>query len=148
MAKTRKNTINRKTNKTNIYKSIVACFMDMLNTVKLYHWKTTSYSTHKATDQLYGDLNGKIDEFVEVMLGKPELRNSRNMILDVRTIRINKYKNNTDFKKEVEYYKRFLMNLTEKKEFKKDSVNADLLAIRDEILALFNQFLYLLTLEK
>ena len=148
MAKTRKNTINRKTNKTNIYQSIVACFMDMLNTVKLYHWKTTSYSTHKATDQLYGDLNGKIDEFVEVMLGKPELRNSRNMILDVRTIRINKYKNNTDFKKEVEYYKRFLMNLTEKKEFKKDSVNADLLAIRDEILALFNQFLYLLTLEK
>jgi DNA-binding ferritin-like protein len=144
MAKTRKNT--KKSNK-NVYQSIVSCFMDMLNTVKLYHWKTTSYSTHKATDQLYTELNGKIDEFVEVMLGKPELRYSRNMILDVRTIRINKYKNNNDFKKEVEYYKHFMMNLTEKKEFKKDSVNADLLAIRDEILALFNQFLYLLSLE-
>lgn len=144
MAKTRKNT--KKSNK-NVYHSIVSCFMDMLNTVKLYHWKTTSYSTHKATDQLYSDLNGKIDEFVEVMLGKPELKYSRNMILDVRSIRINKYKNNNDFKKEVEYYKHFMMNLTEKKEFKKDSVNADLLAIRDEILALFNQFLYLLSLE-
>jgi DNA-binding ferritin-like protein len=144
MAKTRKNT--KKSNK-NVYQSIVSCFMDMLNTVKLYHWKTTSYSTHKATDQLYTELNGKIDEFVEVMLGKPELRYSRNMILDVRTIRINKYKTNNDFKKEVEYYKHFMMNLTEKKEFKKDSVNADLLAIRDEILALFNQFLYLLSLE-
>ena len=147
ISKTSKRKTLKIKNTENIYQSIVACFMNMLNTVKLYHWKTTSYSTHKATDQLYTDLNGKIDEFVEVMLGKPELRYSRNMILDVQTIRINKYKNNHDFKKEVEYYKHFMMNLTEKKEFKKDSMNADLLAIRDEILALFNQFLYLLSLE-
>ena len=44
--------------------AIVPTFLHMLNTVKLYHWKTTSFSTHKATDELYGSLNDKLDEFV------------------------------------------------------------------------------------
>ncbi len=42
----------------------------MLNTIKLYHWKTTSYSEHKATDELHERLSGHIDTFVEVLLGK------------------------------------------------------------------------------
>lgn len=144
--KTRK--INKKTSSTSIYPQIISCFMNMLNTVKLYHWKTTSYSTHKATDQLYSDLNSKIDEFVEVMLGKPELIKARNYILNVEMIKLKKYNTNKDFKKEVDYYKNFLIDLSQKKEFSRDNKNADLLAIRDEILAVFNQFLYLLTLEK
>ena len=49
---------------------IVTMFLQMLNTVKLYHWKTTSYSQHKATDELYSNLNENIDSFVEIMLGK------------------------------------------------------------------------------
>jgi DNA-binding ferritin-like protein len=134
-------------NQKRIYQDIIACFMHMLNTVKLYHWKTTSYSTHKATDDLYSNLNTKIDEFVEVMLGKPTMVNARNFVLDIPTIKLKKYSNNTDFKKEVDYYKQFLINLSQKKEFSLNNNNTDLLAIRDEILALFNQFLYLLTLE-
>ena len=143
---TRKN--NKPSSSAIIYKQIVNCYMGMLNTVKLYHWKTTSYSTHKATDQLYSDLNSKIDEFVEVMLGKPELLKARNYILNVEMIKLKKYNTNKDFKKEVDYYKNFLIDLSQKKEFSRDNKNADLLAIRDEILAVFNQFLYLLTLEK
>ena len=139
---------NNKPSSAIIYKQIVNCYMGMLNTVKLYHWKTTSYSTHKATDQLYSDLNSKIDEFVEVMLGKPELLKARNYILNVEMIKLKKYNTNKDFKKEVDYYKNFLIDLSQKKEFSRDNKNADLLAIRDEILAVFNQFLYLLTLEK
>ena len=49
---------------------IVTMFLQMLNTVKLYHWKTSSYAQHKATDDLYANLNTNIDSFVEVMLGK------------------------------------------------------------------------------
>jgi len=49
---------------------IVAMFLQMLNTVKLYHWKTYSYAQHKATDELYSKLNENIDSFVEIMLGK------------------------------------------------------------------------------
>lgn len=146
-SKTLKNKNSMTKKSKNIYHVIIACFMNMLNTVKLYHWKTTSYSTHKATDQLYSDLNTKIDEFVEVMLGKPGIVDARNYILNINMIQLKKYNNNNDFKKEVEYYKNFLIDLSQKKEFSLNNTNADLLAIRDEILALFNQFLYLLTLE-
>jgi hypothetical protein len=38
--------------------------------IKLYHWGTLSYATHKATDDLYAKLNVNIDSFVEVMIGK------------------------------------------------------------------------------
>jgi len=31
--------------------------LQMLMTVKLYHWNTLSFSTHKATDELYGSLH-------------------------------------------------------------------------------------------
>jgi dTDP-D-glucose 4,6-dehydratase len=50
--------------------NIVTTFLQMLNTVKLYHWKTFSYAQHKATDELYTNLNANIDAFVEIMLGK------------------------------------------------------------------------------
>ncbi len=57
---------------TNKYtqQQIVIMFLQMLNTVKLYHWKTSSYAQHKATDELYTNLNANIDTFVETMLGK------------------------------------------------------------------------------
>ena len=42
----------------------------MLLMVKLFHWKTHSYATHKATDELYSKLNDDIDKFIEVLLGK------------------------------------------------------------------------------
>jgi DNA-binding ferritin-like protein len=49
---------------------IVIKFITLLNTIKLFHWKTHSYATHKATDELYGQLNESIDNFIEVLLGK------------------------------------------------------------------------------
>ena len=53
---------------------IVKFFIEILNNVKLYHWRTKSYAQHKATDELYEKLNKDIDSFVEVMLGKDESR--------------------------------------------------------------------------
>ena len=52
------------------HSNIVCTFLEMLNMVKLHHWKTYSYSTHKATDDLYSDLNSNVDAFIEVLLGK------------------------------------------------------------------------------
>jgi DNA-binding ferritin-like protein len=118
--------------------SLVPTFLHMLNTVKLYHWKTTSFSTHKATDELYSKLNEKIDEFVVVMLGKREM-GGRAKLLNVSLIKLSVYSNNDAFKKQIEMYKDFLLAFNE-------SLGVDLLAIRDEILAAFNQFLYLLSL--
>ena len=49
---------------------IIQKLMEMLNIIKLYHWKTTKYSHHVATDELYESLNKNIDRFVEIYLGK------------------------------------------------------------------------------
>lgn len=128
--------------------NVIPTFMHMLNTVKLYHWKTTSYSTHKATDQLYSDLNEKIDEFVEILLGKPNITiQKRNALLNVTTIKLHQYNNNDDFKKQIEQYKIFLMKFSTNKAFNVPA-NSDLINKRDELLALLNQFLYLLTLNQ
>ena len=127
-------------------KEITVRFLEMLLLIKLFHWKTTSYSTHKATDQLYSDLNGKADEFVEVLLGKSDAAGkNRAMILNVKSISVRSFNNNNELKREIEKYKSFLISFTNNSQMKKQ-YNADLLALRDEILALLNQFLYLLTL--
>lgn len=127
-------TIKKSTKSVNITK----VFLEMLNTVKLYHWKTYSYSTHNATDELYKDLNKYIDEFVEVMLGKTDTR--------IPSFKCNIAVENSSsteiFKKKVHKYRDFLTNMTSTFDKEKDS---DLLNIRDEILGAINQFLYLLT---
>jgi hypothetical protein len=135
-------------NPKTIYNQLVVSFIQMLNTVKLYHWKTVNYATHKATDQLYADLNSKVDEFVEVLLGKTiaEGQAARSFILNVKYVQLTSFQNNNDFKREIEKYKAFMINLTFNPQLSHPS-NSDLLAIRDEILALLNQFLYLLTLQ-
>ena len=118
--------------------NITKVFLEMLNTVKLYHWKTLSYSRHNATDELYKDLNKYIDEFIEVLLGKTETR--------IPSFKCNITVENSSsteiFKKKVYKYRDFLVNMTKTFDKEKDS---DLLNIRDEILGSINQFLYLLT---
>ena len=124
---------------------IVPMFLHMLNTVKLYHWKTTCFAAHKATDELYGSLNKNIDRFVEVMLGKREL-GGRAKLLNVPMIKLSVYSNNEAFIKQIESYKAFLIEFCDDS-FLNPDMNADLLAIRDEILGDFNQFLYLFSLD-
>ena len=116
----------------------------MLNTVKLYHWSTSHYATHKATDQLYSDLSSKIDTFVETMFGK-ETTSFRQKVLQMRSINLHSIHTNNDFKNEADQYKTFLIKLTNNKTFNVQK-NTDLLNMRDDILGSINQFLYLLTL--
>jgi hypothetical protein len=113
----------------------------MLNTVKLYHWKTTSYAQHKATDELYSNLNESIDTFVETMLGK---NGSRVNLTGTKSIPLLDYTDLSDFKQAVEYSKQFLINMGTDT-ILKSNTNTDLLNIRDEILGHLNQFTYLLT---
>ena len=127
-----------------LQKKIVSTFLCMLNTVKLYHWSTSHYATHKATDQLYSDLSSKIDTFVETMFGK-ETTSFRQKVLQMRSINLHSIHTNNDFKNEADQYKTFLIKLTNNKTFNVQK-NTDLLNMRDDILGSINQFLYLLTL--
>lgn len=135
---------NKKGNREITLREIVAKLLSMLNTIKLYHWNTTDYSTHKATDKLYDELSDKIDTFVEILLGKENV-SSKNKILSIDCIKMKKFNSNTDFKKETETYKTFLFNLSNNKMFNTFQ-NTDLMNMRDEILGALNQFLYLLYL--
>jgi DNA-binding ferritin-like protein len=118
---------------------IVKFFIEILNNVKLYHWRTKSYAQHKATDELYEKLNKDIDSFVEVMLGKDE---SRIKHLEKEVIVLD-FSNKKEFKENIFRFREFLMDMNYHLDKDRDS---DLLSIRDDLLIDVNQFLYLMTL--
>jgi hypothetical protein len=122
-------------------KEITVVFLEILLMIKLYHWKTSSYATHKATDELYSKLNSNIDTFIEVLLGKTDKRtnlmgNNNYRLLDLDSLE--------SLKREVELFKGYLVNLNNNSAMKQMS-NTDLYNIRDTILGDLNQFLYLLS---
>ena len=122
-------------------KEIASTFLEMLLMVKLYHWKTTSYATHKATDELYLKLNANIDSFIEILLGKS---GSRIDLMSKSNIRLVDLSSQESLKREVDAFKGYLVGLNDNKALQTMS-NSDLLNIRDTILGDLNQFLYLLT---
>lgn len=122
-------------------KEITVVFLEILLMVKLYHWKTTSYATHKATDELYTKINANMDSFVEVLLGKSGVRTD---LMSHKHIRLVDLSSAEALKREIEGFKGYLVGLNDNKAMKKMS-NTDLFNIRDTILGDLNQFLYLLT---
>jgi len=122
-------------------KEITVVFLEILMMVKLFHWKTTSYATHKATDELYTKLNANIDTFIEILLGKT---GTRTELMSNKHIRLIDLSSQESLKKEVEAFKGYLVSLNDNKAMLQMS-NTDLFNIRDTILGDLNQFLYLLT---
>jgi hypothetical protein len=148
MAKTFKKKINRGTLKrkpsysiVSFQKEITVVFFEILLMVKLYHWKTYSYSTHKATDELYSSLNSNFDKFIEVLLGKTGVRTD---LTNQKSIKLIDLTSPEALKREIEAFKGYLVSLNSNSALKSMS-NTDLFNIRDEILGDMNQFLYLLS---
>ena len=124
-------------------KWVIPLLMEILDTVKVFHWRTHSFATHKATDGLHEDLSGKVDEFVEVLLGK--IGKERFEALRIPGVRVQVWRNNAESKKAVERYVRELTGLS-RSAYVDRSADVDLLNLRDEMVALLNKYLYLLTL--
>ena len=122
-------------------KEITVRFLEMLLLIKLFHWKTTSYPTHKATDDLYTKFNLNMDSFVEVLLGKTGMRTQ---LTSDKTIRLNDLNSIEELKSAVVEFKSYLVSLNDNAAMKK-MLNTDLFNIRDTILGDMNQFLYLLS---
>lgn len=156
--RTKKNkpaTTNTNTNKANpttlkptgslikFQKEIAIRFLEMVLMVKLYHWKTRQYSSHIATDEFYERLNDHMDKFMEILLGKTQVRMD---LLNVKSISLIDLKDIDQFKGKLNDFKKYLVNLEENPGIKSMS-NTDLLNIRDEILGHINQLLYLLSLK-
>jgi DNA-binding ferritin-like protein len=122
-------------------KQITVTFLEILLMVKLFHWKTHSYATHKATDELYDTLNDHMDTFIEVLLGKTGTRID---LLNNKKISLIDLSSPEQLKAKVEGFKSYLVSLTNNKALSNMN-DTDLLNIRDEILGDLNKFLYLLT---
>jgi hypothetical protein len=123
------------------YREITIIFLENLLMVKLFHWKTTSYATHKATDDLYSKLNEHFDSFIEILLGKT---GSRIELTDKKNIALLDFKSQEEFEKHIVKFKEYLFGLNDNKAML-IMVNSDLFNIRDAIVGDLNQLLYLLT---
>ena len=113
--------------------AVVATMTEMLHVVKLYHWRTHSYSEHKATDNLHEALSEQVDSFVEKLLGSKHAR------ANLTHMPLRSSNTLSGLKRRIEYYKQYLKRMPA-------SLGTDLLNIRDELLGSLNQFSYLLTL--
>lgn len=141
MPKSKKNYTRKVVRSSSFQKEITVKFLELLMMIKLFHWKTLSYATHKATDELYSKLNDDIDKFIEVLLGKTGIRTN---LLNKHTISLVDLSTTEQMVKKINIYKSYLVGLTNNF-FMRSMTNTDLLNIRDEILGDLNQFLYLLT---
>ena len=131
--KTKKRTLSSKH-----HNRIISRFLHTLNCVKMYHWSTSSYSQHKATDDLYSELNKHIDDFVETMLGKVKSRVHSINISSCRAL------NKQQFLKIIRSFKTFLIDLNHVLDTKYDS---NLYNIRDEMLQVLDKLIYLFELK-
>lgn len=118
---------------------VVVRFLHMLAQLKVYHWQTNVYARHIATDKLIESLTEKVDRFVEAMQGNDS---AHTMLSPDTVLRLHNISDN-EARVFVEQIKSFLVGPLA-------SViagNADLTAIRDEMLADVNQALYLFSLK-
>ena len=112
--------------------------LQMQNQIRIFHWQTKSYSAHKALGKAYESLDGLIDSFIETAMGRTEVDlKDGNIKLELFDI------NNLSLNEALETYKGFLSEMTAKLSPETDT---DLLNIRDEMLGVINQTLYLLKL--
>lgn len=137
-------TSSEKSNTESVKKTeLVKMFLEMLISIKLYHWNTHSYAQHKATDDLYEKLDDAIDKFVETMQGKMFPPN-RIQLLNEEILASSSEEKDTMVDKTLGYIKQ-LQNLNSVFSTTRDS---DLLNIRDEMVGHLNQFLYLFSFDQ
>ena len=103
---------------------------------KLYHWNTTSFARHKATDQFADSIDPLVDRFVEVYSGRYNIKPY------VTDIMLNpKFITDDGIIDLLRAIKGYL-----EKEVPKFANDSELLNIRDELLAEINKMNYLLRL--
>ena len=115
-------------------------FLGLQCQFKVMHWQTKGYARHMAFGNIYDTLDGLIDQYVEISMGKFGRfsidESSRNIeIYNLLDIEIVKF---------LQKIKEFLIGLSSELSPESDT---DLLNLRDEMLGEINKLAYLLTLE-
>lgn len=115
-------------------------FLSFQQQIRLYHWTTRSYARHVASGTLYESLDKKIDQFIETLQGRHTIKNvSLKMQLHSMT--------DKEILKELHRFCDFLAKDIEEM-LDELSISSDLKNIRDEMISLTHQTLYLFSLKK
>jgi|694.fasta_scaffold103421_2 hypothetical protein len=117
---------------------LIHLFLEFLNNLKVYHWRTMSYARHKASDDCFQKLQALIDQFVEVCTGK----HGRKALLEDSKSKCSAEIAHLTDKSVVPFVTQFRMMLEHLQ-----IADSDLANIRDEMVAELNQCLYLFTLK-
>ncbi len=119
---------------------ILHFFFQLRDQLKMYHWQTTKYAQHKATDDTIKQLDEHIDVFVEIWMGKyGKVKVTRG----TQTIELRNMSERTAIKLIKDSIVYLQGPFT--KAFK--PTDTDLANIRDEIVGDLNTLLYLFTLQ-
>lgn len=113
--------------------NVIIFFLELINTIKIFHWTTASYAQHKASDELVAALQEHTDSFIEKLIARGPAAARRTVPKSI-TLKVGAGGNIGNY---ISSAKRRVAAM---------SGGADLESIRDDIVADLSQFEYLLSL--
>jgi len=125
------------------FDGLIKKMLELQILLKLYHWNTFSYATHKASGDLYDGLSDRIDEYAEVMMGKSDGKYRIDMSHFNKLV-FKGVSNNNQLTSTV---KSFISELNAFHSHLPSNFYSEVQNIKDEIVADLDKFLYLLTLK-
>jgi len=123
-------------NAQNNINELVKFFFTLQLTLKNYHWNTTSFARHNASNELGGKLATLVDKFIELFIGRYKVKPV------VGSIKIDPLFVNDNGA--VELLNQAILYLEGLNNMLRD---VDLLTVRDELVGELNQTLYLYQLK-
>ena len=119
---------------------VVQFYLTLRNAIKIYHWNTLSYPRHKATDTFVADFDRLTDSFVEIYIGRYGRDAALGKAMELSLPGLSESKAE-EFLDEARTW------LSDRLPKLLKPSDTDLLNLRDEMLGLVNQTLYLFTLK-
>ena len=116
---------------------LISFSFKLTNSLKLYHWQTTSYARHITSGQLFDLLIVLLDKLVETYQGKYERINISTIDLNITKL------SDSDIISMLKESIIYLNNIEDYTKIKKS--DSDILNIRDEIIGEITKTLYLFT---
>lgn len=119
--------------------NFIEVLLQLQNQLRIFHWQTDSYATHKALNKAYDDLNDTIDTFIEEFMGKyGKIRSEKGFNLMLKNI------DDVDI---IDIINTAILYLTKDITELLKPEDTNLLNVRDEMLGTLQQLKYLLTLK-
>lgn len=117
-----------------IFENILVIFFRHQIKIKMFHFQTTSYASHKASDSYLAEFEGKLDRFMEVAQGVVGKFQTKNINFNINTLNDETIIGELDgLINTLRLFDNLIKQYTE------------LLNIRDEMVADAQQFKYLLS---